>query len=196
MIDLWQAKIKAEIPGDAHPGYGWCVRGFIRDNPDRIATIYMFTKVKIIKPIYAGLKNDGQIFIHPGWNRYIGASLKDEETWLDARICVKGNTFFAPNVRWEKIITKVKGKDTVATALALGEKELGKKGSQSEAKDFLIKSSNNARIELKLEDKTIVFNPSGTWVISADIQEHNGIMPSLKAIYKIVDNLSGERNED
>jgi FMN-dependent NADH-azoreductase len=193
-MNLWQAKIKAEIPGDAYPSTSMCVRDFIRDNPVRIASIYMFTKVKILNPIYAGLKNDGQIFIHPGWNRYIGASLKDEETWLDARICVRGNTFPGPNVRWEKIITSVKGKDPIAAALALGQKELGK-GSQMEAKDFLIKNSNNARIELKLEDKVIVFNPLGTWVISADIQEHNGIIPSLKAIYKIVDNLSGERNE-
>lgn len=193
-MDLWQAKIKAEIPGDAYPSTSMCIRDFIRDNPIRIASIYMFTKVKILNPIYAGLKNDGQIFIHPGWNRYIGASLKNEETWLDARICVKGATFPSPNVRWEKIIDRVKGKDTIATALALGQKELGK-GSQMEAKEFLIKKSNNAKIELNLDNNQIVFNPQGSWTIPADIREYNGIIPSLKAIYKIVDDLPGEKNE-
>lgn len=193
-MNLWQAKIKAEIPGDAYPSTSMCVRDFIRDNPIRIASIYMFTKVKILNPIYAGLKGDGQIFIHPGWNRYIGASLKDEETWLDARICVKGNTFPGPNVRWEKIITSVKGKDPIATALALGQKELGR-GSQMEAKDFLIQKSNNARIELNLDEEKIVFNHSGDWIISKNVRECNGFIPALKSIYKIIDDLPGEKNE-
>lgn len=193
-MNLWQAKIKAEIPGDAYPSTSICIRDFIQDNPVRIASIYMFTKVQILNPIYAGLKSNGQIFIHPGWNRYIGASLRERETWLDARICVKGDTFPGPNVKWENIITKIKGKDPLATALALGQKSLGR-GSQSEAKEFLIKRSNNARIELNLDDKKIVFNDIGQWTINIDVRECNGIIPSLKAIYKIVDDLSGENNE-
>lgn len=200
MIHLWEAEIKPFIPGDIDPFNDMSVKTFIlggakkKPSPDRIASIYMFKKLKIKNPIYGGQDANGQIYIHPGWNRYIGASLKSNETWLNARICVLGDPWPTPNIKWKKIISKVKGKDTRSTAHYLGKKHCGA-GPQSQGRTFLIEKSLNARIELYLKDERAIFNPAGRWTISVDVQKQNGIIPSLKEIYRIVDEISGEDDE-
>lgn len=196
MIYLWTAKIRAEIPGNVEPCSDLAVKKFLFGdfetnkipNPNRLATIYMFKHLEIRNPVYGAQLDDGRIMIQPGWNRYIGASMRQRETWIDAKICTKDDIFPTPNIRWIECVSRIKGKDSLTTAVKLGKKECGK-GSQPEARSFLIEKSKNARIELKLNKEQLIFNPTGNWVISVDTRDFNGVIPALKEIYNIVDSI-------
>lgn len=189
MIEEWEAKIKAQLPGNLCPGNDLSVINFIfgenkkNNNSVRIANIYMFSKIEILNPIYARQESNGLIYIHPGLNRYIGACFKDQETWLDAKIFVKGEPHPTPGVEWHRVIAKHKKKD----AFFLMYEKNKVSGPAVEATNFLIEKSQNARIELYYGKNTVVFNPNGEKVISADIKYHNGAIPALKEIFKQVD---------
>jgi hypothetical protein len=184
-------KIVPKLPGTLDPSNEQDIKEFLYNYsknyhiPKRIATIYYFTKEKIIDPIYGEQKISGQTVIHPGKSRYIGAALKKEPTSLHGFIYTLRNPIDNDQIEWLGPVEQVVGNNTRSLTF----KHLGT-GFQNYASEYLIKKSHNARIELILDDRaTVIHNFQGSWTIKEDCRITGNVLQSLKNIFSKLDNL-------
>lgn len=196
MLEVWKAKIKAEIPGHVWPYCDLDVRKhFFGDNSKkaltsdsitRLAKYYYFSKYSPKNPIIARQLESDNLGIHPGVCRFIGSFLKNEEIWLDSIIYIDRPRILNPNVIWLEKLEEIENKTSHDAAWEhFDESDWN---YHDDYRSLLINDSQNARIEIISEfNKKIVFNPRGEWIISENIKDHNGMIPTLKEVFKKIE---------
>lgn len=189
-IEIWKAKIKSEIPGHVWPHSDFDVRKHFYDWPNtRFFFYYYFSldNTEIQNPIIANQIPSKEIRIHPGLNRFIGTSFRNESVWLDALIYIQSPKISNPNIEWIEVVDKFSSKKSAWEISDHDSKLKFNKFTQkqeNEIKQIIIEHSQNARIEIINEfGKMLVFNRTGIWTLTKHIEEHGGVHSTLKSIY-------------
>jgi len=202
MIEIWKAKIKSEIPGHVWPHADSDIRKHFYDSPQtRFFFYYYFSldTTTIRDPLVAFQTTSKQIGIHPGLNRFIGASFKNKPIWLDSLIYIDSPKIFNPSVEWIEMIDRFSSKNSAREISDHDSKSRFNKFTLTEEKEFkqiLIDHSQNARIEIIDEfGKMLVLNKTGIWTLTKHIDQHGGLYSTLKSIYDHIKILKKQSEE-
>lgn len=194
-IEIWKAKIKAEIPGNIYPYHELDVRHILGNLGNlKIGLIYYFYLNDPIDPIII-TQEPRNTSVHPGLSRFIGLSLRDKETWADAIVYTQRPKSYIPSIKWIELVETVAAKDP--WEVSSKRHKIDTTDSNKILHRLLVTHSNDARIEIVREnEKMFVFNPLGRWCLREHIENHNGILATLKAIFNKIEEVKKENGLD
>jgi len=191
MIYYWQAEILATVPNHVSLNDHALRHIFLRDPnvlyAQAIAKFLYFRDIEIENPIIATQENSSFIHIHPGINRFFGASLRQTQQWIHATILTNSRQPIPVNgIKWIKCIDKIKAKDLKKHASMFNQPGM----SDNILLSHWIQTTKNARLEFSYNNKQGIYNPNGDWIIKESVEENLGIWNAVLGIFEQIDNYS------
>lgn len=183
MIRAWRTWIPAELPcEDLIPN----TEQFMLDmhwndiRPNRIPKHYQFYEEEILDPILLKKNSQGVYHLHPGNNRYVGASLRPEKTKIDAVIFTDGDD----SVPGAELAQKIKGK--IDQFNPLTEFQHSRTATLHWSREWRwMRAFGHVRITLLHEHKQVTLlhrEQDITEEAVIDIKDHGGMIETLKLL--------------
>lgn len=201
MLYMYRAELLADLP---HPtfyqGLDPNVEGMLFRPPPSPPTINMwlyFWHMPIDNPsTIISYPESRMIDLHPGLNRFIGRGLRGEGQWLDARLISNGQPWrlIRPGIRVHEQIDTLDHTIEIKNLYASENKpvwdwSVGKYSPErntwfDDVPAWVQRVLGKYRAELVLATgKRVVLNPNGRRIISASVEQHNGFIPAVRALF-------------